>query len=115
MVTPVVISPKPPVCSVTPSAAGICEGGSASFTVSASGGTQPYTTNWNGPNGRLASTSPTITINNAQTSDAGTYTATITDSSVPTQTTTCSATLMVGTVTPQSAEVCAGASATFMA
>jgi hypothetical protein len=78
-----VITPKPLVCSISPSAA-VCAGDSQSFTVSADGGTPPYQTNWTGPNGPLASTDATITINNAQLSDAGTYTATITDSSTPT-------------------------------
>src|SRR5205823_12210478 len=87
--------------------------GSQSFTAAGTGGIGPYSVSWTGPNG-LAFIGPTITINNAQEVNAGSYAATVTDSSTPVpQTTACSGPLMVATVKPQSAEVCVGGSASF--
>ncbi|TMQ68392.1 MAG: T9SS type A sorting domain-containing protein [Candidatus Eisenbacteria bacterium] len=79
--------PPPFTCSVAPDSATVCAGGSASFTVTPSGGTAPYTISWTGPGGFTSSAS-TITV-----TDAGTYTASITDSTgCPTN---CSAKLIV--------------------
>src|SRR5262249_17313007 len=68
-----------PTCSITPPSQAICAGASATFTATGSGPGQPLTFAWTGPNGFTA-TGPTITINNAQAANAGTYTATVTDS-----------------------------------
>ena len=95
-----------PSCSVTPSSAAICAGGSQTFTVNPSSGTLPYTYLWSD-----GSTGASLTTN-----AAGTYSVTVTDSNGCT--TTCSATLTVNptpscSVSPSSAAVCAGGSQTF--
>ena len=104
-------------CSVTPSSATLCAGGSQTFTASGSGGTASYTYSWTGPNGHSASTAA-ITISSAQSADAGTYTCTVTDANNCTS--TCTATLTVNSapsspsvsISPGST-VCAGSQATF--
>ncbi len=74
-------------CSIIPQATNICQGSSASFTASASGGNinAPYTFVWAGPNGFKQTNAnvltSTITINDAQAVNAGTYTNTVTDAS----------------------------------
>ena len=65
-------------CSVAPSSATVCAGSSQTVTASASGGTAGYSYSWTGPNSFSASTAA-ITINNAQSANAGTYTCTVTD------------------------------------
>jgi len=97
-----------PTCSVSPSSAEVCAGGSATFTVTPSGGTAPYTFLWN-----TGETTQSITK-----SAAGTYTVTVTDSKGCT--TTCSGTLIVNpnptcSVSPASAEICSGGSQQFTA
>jgi hypothetical protein len=83
-----------PSCNIAPASQEICAGGSASFTASSTGpaGGAPHTFTWTGPAGFTA-TGPTITINNAQTANGGTYVATITDQFGCTS--TCSAQLSV--------------------
>ncbi len=84
----------PPVCDVIGST-NICAGQSQNFSVTVSGGTPPYTIAWTGPGG-FNSTNATITV-----SIAGTYTVTITDSTVPyPQSTSCSGFLKVTTTPP---------------
>jgi hypothetical protein len=78
----VIIDPTPS-CSVSPSTAAICAGGSQTFTANPTGGTPPYTFLWN-----TGATTQSITA-----STAGTYTVTITDSKGCT--TFCSASLTV--------------------
>ncbi|MCK4656373.1 MAG: immunoglobulin domain-containing protein, partial [candidate division Zixibacteria bacterium] len=82
----------PPECEITPVSDAICVGASASFTVIASSGTEPYTYSWTGPSG-FVSTDATINIVNAQSVDAGTYTCVVTDADD--KTTECSAELTV--------------------
>src|SRR5262245_59709242 len=108
-----------PSCSVAPANQAVCAGGSATFTASSTGPAAggPFTFSWTGPAGFTA-TGPTITINNAQAANGGTYTATITDQFGCTS--TCTATLVVNpnptcTIAPATQAVCAGASATFTA
>jgi len=91
-----------PSCSVTPSSAAICAGGSQTFTVNPSGGTPGYTYLWSD-----GSTGSTLTTN-----AAGTYSVTVTDSNGCM--TSCSATLTVNPVPTASAgsaqAICAGGS-----
>jgi uncharacterized repeat protein (TIGR02543 family) len=70
-----------PSIETQPSAQTVNTGQSASFSVAVTGGTPPYSYQWkkgsttiNGANGA------TLTINNAQTADAGSYSVVITDS-----------------------------------
>jgi hypothetical protein len=90
-----------PTCSIAPPSTNVCAGSSATFTVTGSGPAsgQPYDFIWSGPNGFTQVNSnvltASITINNAQAADAGTYTARIFDSFGCSN--TCTATL---TVTP---------------
>ena len=64
--------------TVSPATATICVGNSQTFTSNPSGGTGPYTYSWTGPNGHSAATS-FITISNAQTADAGSYSVVVID------------------------------------
>ena len=50
-----------PTCVIAPPTNRVCAGDSATFTVTPSSGTAPYTFSWTGPN-TFVSTSPTITI-----------------------------------------------------
>jgi len=63
-----------PSASVSPASAEICSGSSQTFTLNITGGTGPFNIQWSGPNG-FSSTGTSITV-----SDAGTYSAVITDS-----------------------------------
>jgi hypothetical protein len=81
-----------PTCVIAPATQEICAGASATFTVSVSSGTAPFTISWTGPAGFTGS-GPTITINNAQEANEGTYTASVVDSEGCT--TSCSAQLSV--------------------
>jgi hypothetical protein len=88
----VTVNPTPS-CTVSPSTATICAGGSQIFTVNPSGGTPGYTYLWN----------TGATTSNITAVTAGTYSATVTDSNGCT--TTCSAML---TVNPAPAAPTAG-------
>src|SRR2546425_41570 len=108
-----------PSCSINPQSLTVCAGNPASFTASATGGKGPYTFSWTGPNGFTQTdnkvTNSTITINNAQAANAGTYTATVTDAN--TCTNVCNATLAV-TPTPScqitgDSPVCGGTTHTY--
>src|SRR5262245_30865324 len=108
-----------PSCTIAPASQALCAGGSATFTASSTGPVAggPFTFAWSGPNGFTA-TGPSITINNAQAANAGTYTATITDQFGCTS--TCTATLVVNpnptcTIAPATQAICVGASASFTA
>jgi hypothetical protein len=88
----------------------ICSGSSATMTATVTGGLGTPTFSWTGPNGFTATTQQ-ITV-----STAGTYTVTVTTSS------NCKATASgvltmnptpSATITPASAEICAGSSQTF--
>src|SRR6185436_5001137 len=68
-----------PICTVTPLTNAVCAGFSATFGVIPSSGTAPYTFAWSGPAG-FASTNQSITITNAQLTNAGLYTVVVTDS-----------------------------------
>jgi len=91
-----------PTCSIAPTPQTICEGGSATFTVTPTvdmGGPLPVTYCWRkcGTAGACLSSAATLTINPATLADAGCYEATVTDTfGCPT---TCQATLNV-TPTP---------------
>jgi hypothetical protein len=103
----VTINPNPS-CSVNPSSAFVCFGGSQQFCAEATGGTPGYTYLWSS-----GETSQCI-----NKSAAGTYTVTVTDSKGCQ--TTCSGTLTVNpalscTVSPPSAAICAGGSQEFCA
>jgi hypothetical protein len=80
-----------PICSVSPSTNSVGGGSSTTFTVSGEG-TGPLAYSWLGPNG-FASTNQTIVITNAQTRNAGIYTAIIRDQFGCVS--TCSGTLLV--------------------
>src|SRR5439155_7774861 len=95
-----------PSCSVTPSSATICAGGSQTFTVNPSGGVAPYTFLWN-----TGATTSNITV-----SSGGTYSVTVTDTNGCS--TSCSATLTVNptpscSVTPSNATICPDGSQDF--
>jgi endonuclease/exonuclease/phosphatase family metal-dependent hydrolase len=79
-------------CSVSPSIVTNCMGNSQTFTANVSGGTPAYSYSWSGPNS-FSATSSSITIDNLQPSNAGTYTVTVTDASGCQS--TCAASLMV--------------------
>jgi len=83
-----------PSCSIAPASQTIYAGAEVSFTASSIGpaGGAPFTFTWTGPNGFTA-TGATITITNAQTAAAGTYTATVIDQFGCTS--TCTAALIV--------------------
>src|SRR5919108_4495300 len=84
-----------PTCSIALTPQTICEGASATFTASQTG-TGPFTYCWKKAcpgAGECLSTANTLTINNAQLSDAGCYELTVTDRFGCT--TTCQATLNV--------------------
>jgi PKD repeat protein len=81
-----------PACVIAPSTQEICLGAEATFTVSVTSGTPPFSIEWTGPSGFTA-TGPTITISDAVLEDSGSYVANVTDSKgCPT---TCSAQLNV--------------------
>lgn len=88
----------PPTCSIAPASQSVCIGASATFTASATGQNPPHTFAWTGPGGFTA-TGPSITINNAQLSNAGIYTAVVTDASGCTN--TCTAELTVVPCNPE--------------
>ncbi len=73
-----------PSCAVSPASTNICQGGSAQFCATASGGTGPYAFLWN-----TGDTTPCITV-----SSAGTYTVTVTDAN-GCSSTQCSGSLVV--------------------
>jgi len=103
-----------PSCSILPATQTVCAGATATFTASATGQAPPFTFKWTGPGGFTA-TGATITINNAQAANAGTYTATVTDAFGCTS--TCTAILVV-TPNPTCAitgdtPVCAGTTHTY--
>ncbi len=94
--TPIQIRVAPaPTCSIAPTSATICEGGSATFTASATGA-GPFTYCWKKGcpgTGACLSTASTLTISSAALSDAGCYELTVSD--MFGCTTTCQATLIV--------------------
>jgi hypothetical protein len=104
-----------PICTVTPPTNSVCAGFPATFTVTPSGGTAPYTLNWTGP-AAFTSTNASITIANTQPANAGLYVVTVTDANGCT--TSCQGRLIVNpnpvcTIAPPVAGVCAGGTATF--
>jgi hypothetical protein len=109
--TTLVVNPNP-TCTIAPPAP-VCVGGTATLNVTVSGGTSPFNVAWTGP-GTFTRTGSSVTVNNAQLTSAGTYTAHVTDAAGCT--TTCTATLVVNasptcSIAPL-APICAGASAT---
>jgi hypothetical protein len=109
--TPVIITqPALLSCSVSPSIVTNCAGSSQIFTVSVSGGTAGYAYGWTGPNSFSANGS-SVTNNDLQPANAGTYTVTVTDANSCQS--TCTATLTVNvapsiTGQPTDTAVCAG-------
>ncbi|MGB7062458.1 MAG: T9SS type A sorting domain-containing protein [Candidatus Zixiibacteriota bacterium] len=106
-----------PECNVTPTSQAVCVGSDATFTDNTTGGTPEYTWAWTGPNGFTATTQ-SITINNAQLVNAGTYQVIVTDANDLKD--TCYAVLVVHpdptcTVDPPSAAICEGESQPFCA
>ena len=65
-------------CTIDPPSQTICDGGSATFTCTNSGGFPDYTYSWTGPNGFSANTAA-ITIYPAHAADAGAYRCIVTD------------------------------------
>jgi hypothetical protein len=99
-----------PSATITPATAEICAGHSQTFALNITSGTAPFTIQWSGPNG-FSSSATSITV-----SDAGTYSAVITDSKGCT--TGASATLVVNpnpSVTIGGPSGCANVPATLIA
>ncbi len=69
-------------------------GGSASFTVTASGGNTPYHYQWKHGSTNIGTDCATLALTNVQTTDGGSYTVIVTDSTVPPQTATSSPALL---------------------
>jgi len=69
----------PPTCNINPASTNVCVGGSVSFTSTGSGGAGPYTYSWSAPNGSAVGNTATLTINNAQSANAGAYVCMVTD------------------------------------
>jgi hypothetical protein len=107
-----------PSCNIAPGTSNVCVGGTASFTATPTG-TGPFTYCWRKGcpgTGACLSTDPTLTIANAQLSDAGCYTLTVTDQFGCTN--TCTATLGVFAppscvISPASATNCVGSGTAF--
>ncbi|ANE53219.1 hypothetical protein [Flavisolibacter tropicus] len=98
----------------------VCSGNVLTLTSSGTGGTNPYSYNWSGPNG-FSSTSQNPSISNVQTSATGTYTVIITDANGCTATASTSVAINQ-TVIPSVSiaanpgnNICAGTSVTFTA
>jgi hypothetical protein len=113
----------PPTCdvAVSPTSQEVCEGDNFSIALNTSTGTAPFTYVWTGPNGyydstTTASSTYTITLNNAQQVNAGIYTLVITDAAA--QTCTANANIVVNvapvcSITQNSNDACPGSSNTF--
>ena len=95
-------------CTNNPSSQTICDGGSATFTCTNSGGYPDYTYSWTGPNGFSANTAA-ITINPAHAADAGTYSCIVTDiNNCAAQDSGTLKVVGVQSVTPDSPTICGG-------
>ena len=108
----------PPTITVQPASQSVVAGANVTFTVTATG-TEPLSYQWKFNNTDLAgATNPTLTLNNVQAANAGSYTVAV--SNVAGSATSATATLTVTspivpptiTVQPQSQSVVPGASAT---
>ncbi|CDK30306.1 immunoglobulin domain-containing protein [Candidatus Babela massiliensis] len=64
--------------SIVPVSQSICIGSTITLTANVNGGIEPYSYQWQGPNG-FTSNNQNVTINNATLSNAGTYQLTVTD------------------------------------
>ncbi|MFD1141386.1 gliding motility-associated C-terminal domain-containing protein [Larkinella insperata] len=109
-VTTLTVLPKPVIAASVSNSA--CVGGSFVLSAVVSGGAQPYQYIWTGPNG-FYQTGQTVTINNAQSTQAGSYTLTVfgsngcsaTTVTAPITVTACSCNLMAAVLSPS---VCTG-------
>jgi len=118
----VVVINTPPSITTQPSAASVCSGGTASFSVVATGTTLTYQWQLNGTpisNNAIYAGAQAATLNlvSPTSAQAGNYTCVITGSCTPTVTTTAAA-LTVGsavaiTSNPTAVAVCSGNTATF--
>ncbi|GAA4420104.1 hypothetical protein GCM10023187_55050 [Nibrella viscosa] len=109
-----------PISSLTATATpgAICTSGTTNLSVSVSGGTAPYTYAWSGPGTIANNTSANTTVSNLVTTGANVFTIVVTDKNGQTATTTATVTvnaLPVASVTPSSATICQGQSATLTA
>lgn len=106
-----------PTVTITPSSQTTCEGTSVVFDSQIDLGMPPFTYAWSGPNGFTATT-PSITLDSVQASDAGMYSLIVTDSSScvsqPETAQLLINPLPVITITPASQTICGG-TATFIA
>ncbi|MGA0559039.1 hypothetical protein ACO2Q8_20445, partial [Larkinella sp. VNQ87] len=73
-ITSLKVLPKPTIDAMISSSA--CVGGSFTLSATASGGVEPYSYIWTGPNG-FYETGQTVVVNNAQLTHAGSYTLTV--------------------------------------
>jgi YVTN family beta-propeller protein len=94
--------PGAPAISTQPATQSVAVGGTATFTVTASGGTLTYQWKLNGT-ALLGATSATLTLTNVQLANAGSYTVDVTNSSGTT--TSAAAVLTVVTVSGQTAQI----------
>ena len=125
---------NPAGCAVEPRLQEICEGGAATFCAIPVSGIEPFSVTWEDPAGNPVTPDPgsvcsglsrgddtcCITISDAQLSDAGTYSATVTDGGTPPDSAICTGTLVVNenptcTVDPPFAELCDGVAQEFCA
>src|SRR6185503_5210789 len=102
-------------CEATSTVARVCAGGSASFSVTATNGTAPYTFAWTGPGG-FSATGPNVTLNNAQPANSGIFRVVVTDFFGCTN--VCEVNLTVNpqptcSIAPPVRSVCVGSTATF--
>lgn len=106
---------SPPTITQQPLPQAVCNGGSATISVNATGtGTLSYA--WRKDGQLLSNVTPTLTIPSATASDAGTYTVTVTGDCTPTQSNAVLLKINPATAivaAPQSATTCAGQNAQF--